>query len=63
MNHRDPNFLAVKTANPQTLEFQVARTFLLSGLLKTIRRNRSYSLTGYESMVCNHTNVIDDTEY
>ncbi|KAI0036810.1 phenylalanyl-tRNA synthetase subunit beta [Vararia minispora EC-137] len=35
---------AVKLANPKTLEFQVVRTSLLPGLLKTIRENRSHAL-------------------
>jgi phenylalanyl-tRNA synthetase beta chain len=34
----------VKIANPKTLEFQVVRTSLLPGLLKTIRENRSHPL-------------------
>jgi phenylalanyl-tRNA synthetase beta chain len=34
----------VKIANPKTLEFQVVRTTLLPGLLKTIRENRSHPL-------------------
>jgi len=44
MNRRDPGNLAVKIANPKTLEFQVVRTSLLPGLLKTIRENRSHPL-------------------
>lgn len=44
MNRRDPGSLAVKIANPKTLEFQVVRTSLLPGLLKTIRENRSHAL-------------------
>jgi phenylalanyl-tRNA synthetase beta chain len=34
----------VRIANPKTLEFQVVRTSLLQGLLKTIRENRSHAL-------------------
>lgn len=44
MNRRDPGSLAVKIANPKTLEFQIVRTSLLPGLLKTIRENRSHAL-------------------
>jgi len=44
MNRSDPGDLAVKIANPKTLEFQVVRTSLLPGLLKTIRENRSHPL-------------------
>ena len=34
----------MKIANPKTQEFQVVRTSLLPGLLKTIRENRSHPL-------------------
>lgn len=44
MNRSDPGNFAVKIANPKTLEFQVVRTSLLPGLLKTIRENRSHPL-------------------
>lgn len=35
---------AVHLANPKTLEYQVVRTSLLPGILKTIRENRKHSL-------------------
>lgn len=35
---------AVKIANPKTLEFQIVRTSLIPGLLKTVRENRSHTL-------------------
>lgn len=44
MNRSDPGTLAVRIANPKTLEFQVVRTSLLPGLLKTVRENRSHAL-------------------
>lgn len=44
MNHKDDGNTAVKIANPKTLEFQVVRTTLIPGLLKTIRENRSHAL-------------------
>lgn len=44
LNYEDDNNTAVKIANPKTLEFQVVRTTLIPGLLKTIRENRSHSL-------------------
>ncbi|KAF5390579.1 hypothetical protein D9757_002693 [Collybiopsis confluens] len=44
LNHVDDNETAVKIANPKTLEFQVVRTTLIPGLLKTIRENRSHPL-------------------
>jgi phenylalanyl-tRNA synthetase beta chain len=44
LNHKDDGTQAVKIANPKSLEFQVVRTTLLPGLLKTIRENRSHAL-------------------
>lgn len=44
LNRKDDGKTAVKIANPKTLEFQVVRTSLLQGLLKTIRENRSHPL-------------------
>ncbi|KAH7887631.1 hypothetical protein F5I97DRAFT_1861737 [Phlebopus sp. FC_14] len=44
MNRPDTGDVAVRIANPKTLEFQVVRTSLLPGLLKTIRENRSHAL-------------------
>ncbi|KAJ7094640.1 hypothetical protein B0H15DRAFT_132061 [Mycena belliarum] len=44
LNHVDDGTTVVKIANPKTLEFQVVRTTLIPGLLKTIRENRSHSL-------------------
>jgi phenylalanyl-tRNA synthetase beta chain len=44
LNTADDGQTAVKIANPKTLEFQVVRTSLLPGLLKTIRENRSHAL-------------------
>ncbi|KAJ7684046.1 hypothetical protein B0H17DRAFT_1073389 [Mycena rosella] len=44
LNHVDDGTTAVKIANPKTLEFQVVRTTLIPGLLKTVRENRSHAL-------------------
>ncbi|TDL29428.1 phenylalanyl-tRNA synthetase [Rickenella mellea] len=44
LNRDDDGTQAVKIANPKTLEFQVVRTSLIPGLLKTIRENRSHAL-------------------
>ncbi|KAF8914027.1 phenylalanyl-tRNA synthetase subunit beta [Gymnopilus junonius] len=44
LNHEDDGKIAVKIANPKSLEFQVVRTTLIPGLLKTIRENRSHAL-------------------
>ncbi|PLB46789.1 phenylalanyl-tRNA synthetase [Aspergillus steynii IBT 23096] len=43
LNRKDDGNTAVKLANPKTLEFQVVRTSLLPGLLKTIRENKHHS--------------------
>lgn len=40
----DDNTKAVKLANPKTLEYQVVRTSLLPGILKTVKENRKHSL-------------------
>lgn len=39
MNKKDDGKTAVKLANPKTVEFQVVRTSLLPGLLKTFQGN------------------------
>ncbi|KAI5123442.1 hypothetical protein M0805_006147 [Coniferiporia weirii] len=44
LNRVDDDSHVVKIANPKTLEFQVVRTSLLPGLLKTVRENRSHPL-------------------
>lgn len=44
LNHEDDGNTAIKIANPKTLEFQIVRTTLIPGLLKTIRENRSHPL-------------------
>jgi phenylalanyl-tRNA synthetase beta chain len=44
MNRKDDGTTAVVLANPKTAEYQVVRTSLIPGLLKTIRENRSHPL-------------------
>lgn len=44
LNRKDDGKTAVQLANPKTLEYQVVRTSLLPGILKTIRENRKHSL-------------------
>ena len=44
LNRKDDGKTAVKLANPKTHEFQVVRTSLLPGLLKTIRENKHHSV-------------------
>ncbi|KAK9460488.1 uncharacterized protein V1516DRAFT_639069 [Lipomyces oligophaga] len=44
LRREDDNKTAVKLANPKTLEYQVVRTSLLPGILKTVRENRNHAL-------------------
>lgn len=44
LNRKDDGQTAVRLANPKTAEYQVVRTTLLSGLLKTIRENKHHSV-------------------
>jgi phenylalanyl-tRNA synthetase beta chain len=44
LNRIDDGNTAIKLANPKTLEYQVVRTSLLPGLLKTIRENKKHSV-------------------
>ncbi|KAL7271584.1 phenylalanine--tRNA ligase subunit beta [Rhizina undulata] len=44
LNRTDDGQTAIKLANPKTAEYQVVRTSLLPGILKTIRENRKHSL-------------------
>lgn len=44
LNRVDDGTTAVVLANPKTIEYQVVRTSLLPGILKTIRENRKHAL-------------------
>ncbi|CAG8475227.1 1973_t:CDS:10 [Acaulospora colombiana] len=44
MNRKDDGSEVVKLANPKSLEYQVVRTSLLPGLLKTVRENKAHPL-------------------
>lgn len=44
LNRVDDGNTAIKLANPKTAEYQVVRTSLLPGLLKTIRENKHHSV-------------------
>lgn len=44
LNRVDDGTIAVKLANPKTAEYQVVRTSLLPGLLKTLRENKHHSV-------------------
>ena len=44
LNRKDDGKTAIRLANPKTLEYQMVRTSLLPGLLKTIRENKGHSV-------------------
>jgi phenylalanyl-tRNA synthetase beta chain len=44
LNRKDPGTLAVVLANPKTVEYQIVRTSLYPGILKTIRENRKHTI-------------------
>jgi phenylalanyl-tRNA synthetase beta chain len=44
LNRQDDGKTAIRLANPKTLEYQIVRTSLLPGLLKTIRENKGHSV-------------------
>ncbi|KAL8714193.1 MAG: hypothetical protein Q9220_001922 [cf. Caloplaca sp. 1 TL-2023] len=44
LNRKDDGKSAVRLANPKTAEYQVVRTTLLPGLLKTIRENKHHGV-------------------
>ncbi|KAL9003384.1 MAG: hypothetical protein Q9188_003733 [Gyalolechia gomerana] len=44
LNRKDDGNTAVRLANPKTAEYQLVRTTLLPGLLKTIRENKHHSV-------------------
>ncbi|EGU12070.1 Phenylalanyl-tRNA synthetase subunit beta [Rhodotorula toruloides ATCC 204091] len=44
LNRKDPGDLAVVLANPKTIEYQIVRTSLLPGMLKSVRENRKHTL-------------------
>ncbi|KAJ5678927.1 Phenylalanine--tRNA ligase beta subunit [Penicillium macrosclerotiorum] len=44
LNRKDDGNTAVRLANPKSLEFQIVRTSLIPGLLKTIRENKSHTV-------------------
>ncbi|KAL9580599.1 MAG: hypothetical protein Q9203_006237 [Teloschistes exilis] len=44
LNRQDDGTTAVRLANPKTAEYQVVRTTLLPGLLKTIRENKHHGV-------------------
>ncbi|EHK96270.1 putative Phenylalanyl-tRNA synthetase beta chain [Glarea lozoyensis 74030] len=44
LNRKDDGTTAVRLANPKTAEYQIVRTSLLPGLLKTVRENKKHSV-------------------
>ncbi|KAL0257001.1 phenylalanine--tRNA ligase subunit beta [Diplodia seriata] len=44
LNRKDDGNTCVRLQNPKTLEYQIVRTSLLPGLLKTIRENKHHSV-------------------
>lgn len=44
LNRKDDGKTVVRLANPKTAEYQVVRTTLLPGLLKTLRENKHHSI-------------------
>ena len=44
LNRKDDGTTAIRLANPKTAEYQIVRTSLLPGILKTIRENKKHSL-------------------
>ena len=44
LNRKDDGNTAIRLANPKTAEYQIVRTSLLPGLLKTIRENKGHAL-------------------
>jgi phenylalanyl-tRNA synthetase beta chain len=44
LNKKDDNSTAVKLENPKTLEYQVVRSSLLPGILKTVKENKKHAL-------------------
>jgi phenylalanyl-tRNA synthetase beta chain len=44
LNRKDDGNTVIRLANPKTAEYQVVRTSLLPGLLKTIRENKGYGV-------------------
>ncbi|KAI9228931.1 MAG: beta subunit of phenylalanyl-tRNA synthetase [Piptocephalis tieghemiana] len=44
LNRKDDGTTAIKLANPKTMEYQVVRTSLLPGILKTLHSNRKHPL-------------------
>jgi phenylalanyl-tRNA synthetase beta chain len=44
LNRKDDGKTAIRLANPKTAEYQIVRTSLLPGLLKTIKENKHHSI-------------------
>lgn len=60
LNRKDDGKTAIKLANPKTTEYQVVRTSLLPGILKTIRENRKHALP-LKVFECSDVALKDET--
>lgn len=61
MRQKDPGNIAVRLAHPKTVEYQVVRTSLLPGVLKTLKENKKHSLP-IKVFEVGDTAIKDDTQ-
>lgn len=61
LNRKDDGNTAVKLANPKTAEYQIVRTSLLPGLLKTINSNKHHAVP-MKIFEVSDIGLIDDTQ-
>ncbi|KAG0262597.1 phenylalanine--tRNA ligase subunit beta [Actinomortierella ambigua] len=61
LRQEDPGNIAVKLAHPKTVEYQVVRTSLLPGVLKTLKENKKHSLP-IKIFEVGDTAIKDDTQ-
>ena len=59
LKRKDQDDLSVRVGNPATLEFEICRTSLLTGMLKTLNANKDLSLPikTFEVCVVDNNNV------
>ncbi|KAG0243886.1 phenylalanine--tRNA ligase subunit beta [Actinomortierella wolfii] len=61
LRQRDPGNIAIRLAHPKTVEYQVVRTSLLPGVLKTLKENKKHSLP-IKIFEVGDTAIKDDTQ-
>ncbi|KAG0376804.1 phenylalanine--tRNA ligase subunit beta [Mortierella sp. AD032] len=61
LRKKDPGNIAVRLAHPKTVEYQVVRTSLLPGVLKTLKENKKHSLP-IKVFEVGDTAIKDDTQ-